>query len=161
MTLAQGADVATGVVLATAGVTTWTRARHSRTGSLLVLAGVAWLAGDVVPALALAHRGPLVHGLLTFPTGRTRSRPVIVLIAAAYADGLVPTVARSPWTTIALMAAVLGVAAWRWSAAHGVERRALLVPILGAAVVGAPLTLSAIGRLTGADTDALALASWT
>ena len=158
MTLAQGVDVATGVVLVTAGVTTWTRARHSRTGSLLVLAGVAWLAGDVVPALALAHRGPLVHALLTFPTGRTRSRPVIVVIAAAYVDGLVPAVARQPWTTIALMSAVLGVAAWRWSVASGVERRALLVPLLGAAAVGALLTLAAIGRLTGADTDTLA--SW-
>ena len=158
MTLAQGVDVATGVMLVTAGVTTWTRARHSRTGSLLVLAGVAWLAGDVVPALALAHRGPLVHALLTFPTGRTRSRPVIVVIAAAYVDGLVPAVARQPWTTIALMSAVLGVAAWRWSVASGVERRALLVPLLGAAPVGALLTLAAIGRLTGADTDTLA--SW-
>ena len=152
-------DVITGLTLVAAGVATWTRARPSRTGQLLVLAGAAWLAGDVVGALVFAHRGPLVHALLTFPTGRTRSKPVMVVIAAAYVDGLLPAAAREPWSTLALMVAVLSVAAWRWSAATGVERRALLVPLVCAGLVGVPLTLSAIGRLTGTDT--YVLATWT
>ena len=152
-------DVITGLTLVAAGVATWTRARPSRTGPLLVLAGAAWLAGDVVGALVFAHRGPLVHALLTFPTGRTRSRPVMVVIAAAYVDGLLPAAAREPWSTLALMVAVLSIAAWRWSAATGVERRSLLVPLGCAGLVGVPLTLSAIGRLTGTDT--YVLATWT
>ena len=72
-----------------------------------MLAGATWLAGDVSGALVFAHRGPLVHALLTFPTGRTRSKPTMVVIALAYVDGLVPAVAREPWTTIALMVAVV------------------------------------------------------
>jgi len=157
VTLAEGVgDVIAGVALLTAGVVTWGRAGHSRTGPLLVLTGVAWLAGDLVGVLALAHRGPLVHVLLTFPTGRASSRLVVVVVAAAYVDGLVPAVARQPWATIALVAAVLCVAWWRWRAANGVERRALLVPVLGSALVGAPLTVSAIGRLAGTNSDSLA-----
>ncbi|MBF4764584.1 hypothetical protein ISU07_15740 [Nocardioides islandensis] len=160
MTLAEGVgDVATGVALVTAGVLTWTRARHSRTGPLLVLTGVTWLAGDVVGLLALAHRGPLVHVLLTYPTGRTKSRLVGLIVIAAYADGLAPAVAREPWTTIALMAAVAGVATARRRSAQGVRRRTLLVPVVGAILVGVPLALAAAGRLVGTDTGALA--TWT
>ena len=157
MTLAEGiGDLTAGAALLTAGVVTWTRARHSRTGLLLVLTGVAWLAGDLVGVLALAHRGPLVHVLLTFPTGRSRSRLVVVVVATAYIDGLVPAVAREPWTTVGLMAVVVGVTAGRWRAKYGVERRALFVPVVGAVLVGVPLTLSAVGRLTGADTASTA-----
>ncbi len=160
MTLADGVgDVAAGMALLASGVVTWARARRSRTGPLLALAGVAWLAGDVASPLVYAHRGPLVHALLTYPTGRTRSVPIVAVIVVAYVDGLVPTVARSPWVTIALMAAVVGVAAWRWATARGLERRARTVPFACAAVVAAPLTFEAIGRLTGSETDVVA--TWT
>ena len=47
-----------------------------------------------------------------------------VVIGAAYVDGLVPELARSEWPTIALMAAVVTVAAWRHRTVGGVERRA-------------------------------------
>lgn len=157
MTLAEAvADVAAGVALLAAGAVTWARARYSRTGPLLVLAGATWLAGDVASALVYAHRGPLVHALLTYPSGRTRSAPIVAVIAMAYLDGLVPAVARSPWVTIALMAAVVGAAAWRWAAARGLERRARAVPLACAATVAAPLTLAAVGRLAGIETDAVA-----
>lgn len=160
MILAEAAgDLTAGAALMTAGIVTWARERHSRTGALLVLAGLTWLAGDVAATLVHAHRGPLVHVLLTFPSGRTRSKPIMAVIAAAYVDGLVPAVARLPWLTLALMAAVIAAAAWRWAAAHGVERRARLVPSVCAAVVAAPLMLAAIGGLTGFET--YAVATWT
>ena len=74
MTPAQvAADLSAGLALLLAGAVAWTRMRDSRTGPLLLLAGATWLAGDVWGALVYAHRGPLVHALLTFPTGRTRS----------------------------------------------------------------------------------------
>ena len=160
MTVAEAvADVATGVALLAVGAVTWSRAHHSRTGPLLALTGAAWLAGNVASALVYAHRGPLVHTLLTYPSGRTRSAPIVAVIAFAYLDGLAPAVARSPWVTIALMATVMGVATWRWSAAHGPERRARMVPIACSAAVAAPLVLAAVGRLTGAETDVIA--TWT
>ena len=157
VTLGEGvADVAAGVALLAAGAVTWVGARRSRTGPLLVLAGVAWLAGDVASPLVYAHRGLLVHALLTYPSGRTRSAPIMAVIALAYIDGLVPAVARSPWVTIALMAAVVGAAAWRWAAARGLERRARVVPLACAAAVAAPLMLAALGSLAGTGTDVVA-----
>jgi signal transduction histidine kinase len=157
VTLAEAvADVGVGVALLAVGAVTWTRARRSGTGPLLALAGAAWLAGDVSSALVYAHRGPLVHALLTYPTGRTRSVPIVAVIALAYLDGLVPAVARSPWATVALMVAVVGAAAWRWAGARGLERRARAVPLACAATVAAPLTLAAFGRLAGTETDVIA-----
>jgi signal transduction histidine kinase len=111
-----GIDVATGLVLVCAGVVALARGR----GALLLVTGIAWLAGDVWDALAYAHRGPLVHLLL----GRS---PVTV---AAYVDGLVPALAQAPWATLALSAAVLVAAPGR--------RRWL------AAAVAGPLVLDAV-----------------
>ena len=72
------------------------------------------------------------------------------MIAAAYVDGLVPALARAPWPTIALMAAVVGVAAWRRAGARGLERRARAVALPAARPPSAaPLALAAIGRLAG------------
>ena len=156
MSLLQVAgDLTAGLALLSAGAVAWIRARESRTGPLLVLAGITWLAGDVSGVLVYAHRGPLVHAVLTFPTGRTRSKSTMTVIALAYVDGLVPTVARQPWTTVALMVAVVCVAVSRW-AANGAERRARQVAAACAAAVAAPLLLASIGHLTGSETDVLA-----
>ncbi len=94
-----GVDVATGLVLAAAGAVALARGR----GPLLLVAGAAWLAGDVWGELVYAHRGPLAHLLLGLS-------PVTAL---AYVDGLVPPLARSPSITLALAAAVVLAAAWR------------------------------------------------
>jgi signal transduction histidine kinase len=145
------ADVAVGTALLAAGVLALRRARASMTGPLLLLAGVAWLAGDATPALAYAHRGVLVHALLTFPTGRTRSRTTALVVTTAYVDGLVPGLARSPWPTLALLVAVVGTAIWRWATARGVRRRTLQAPLWAAIAVAVPLTAAAVGRLAGAD----------
>ena len=40
----------------------------------MLLSGVAWFAGDLWSVLLYAHRGPLVHLLLTYPSGRVSSR---------------------------------------------------------------------------------------
>ena len=157
MTPAQvAADLSAGLALLSAGAVAWTRMRDSRTGPLLLLAGATWLAGDVSGALVYAHRGPLVHALLTFPTGRTRSKPTMVVIVLAYVDGLIPAVARGPWATVALTAAVICSATWRWAASRGAERRARGVSALCAAAVAAPLVLASFGHLIGAETDVLA-----
>jgi signal transduction histidine kinase len=157
VTFAEGAaDIAAGAALLAAGALVWARARQSGTGPLLVLAGASWLAGDLSDALVYAHRGPLVHALLTYPSGRTRSAPTVAVICLAYVDGLVPGIARSPWVTIALMTAVVVAAAWRWSGARGVERRARAVPLACAGALGGVLALAALSRLTEAGGDAAA-----
>ncbi|HYZ29579.1 MAG TPA: hypothetical protein VE570_11015, partial [Thermoleophilaceae bacterium] len=95
-------DIATGVVVFAAAGVACLRRPQSRVGTLLGLTGLSWLAGDVWSGLLYAHRGPLVHALLTHPAGRTRSPVVILVIGAAYGDGFVPALARSPWPTLAL-----------------------------------------------------------
>jgi signal transduction histidine kinase len=107
--------------------------------------------------LVYAHRGPLVHVLLTYPSGRTQSPLIVGVIAAAYVDGLVPDLARAPWPTIALMATVVGAATWRLVRARGLERRARKAPLVCAAGIAGALGLVAIGRLAGADTEAVAV----
>ena len=159
MTLPEAAaDLAVGLALLAAGVAMWTRRRSSGSGPLIALAGAAWLAGDVWSTLAYAHRGPLVHALLTYPSGRTRSPLIVAVIAIAYVDGLVPELARAPWPTVALTAAIVGVAAWRRASAGGLERRVRTAPLLGAAAIGGALALAAIGRLAGIGTETAAWA---
>jgi signal transduction histidine kinase len=150
------ADLAAGLALLAAGVAAWVRVPRSHTGRLLTLAGAAWLAGDAWSTLVYAHRGPLVHVLLTYPSGRTRSPVIAAVIAVAYVDGLVPAIARSPWITLALVSAVVIAAAWRWASAHGLERRARSVPLACAAAVGGALASAAIGRLADVDTNSIA-----
>ena len=58
--------------------------------------------------------------------------------------------------TVALTAAVVCAATWRWAASPGAERRARGVSTLCAAAVAAPLVLASLGHLTGSETDVLA-----
>jgi len=122
----------------------------------MVLSGGAWFAGDLWSALLYAHRGPLVHLLLTYPGSRTPSRITLLVIGAAYVDGLVPALARSEWITLGLAASVLLVATWRHQSAAGVERRARAAALAGAAALCAPLAFAALGRLADAGTETAA-----
>ncbi len=103
-----------------------------------------------------AHRGPLVHALLTFPTGRMRSRLVVASSRWRTSTGSCPPLARAPWPTLALMAAVDGVGRMAVGAAHRARAAGPARPARVRRLVGGPLALAAIGRLTGSDTDALA-----
>jgi signal transduction histidine kinase len=150
------ADVVAGLALLAAGIATWARASRSGTGPLLALAGVTWLAGDVWSSLAYAHRGPLVHALLTYPNGRTRSPLVVAVIAFAYVDGFIPDVARDDWATIALAVAVVSAALWRVAEARGVERRDRTVALACTLAVVGPLVLAAVGTVTDVGTGAFA-----
>ena len=149
-------DLLAGLALLAGGAAAWARRPESRSGRLLVLAGVAWFAGDLTDVLLYAHRGPLVHLLLSYPSGRVDSRAAAVVIGAAYIDGLIPELARLEWPTIVLMAAVVTVAAWRHRTSGGVERRARAGALAGAVMIGGTLALAASARLAGADLDAAA-----
>src|SRR5690349_14403926 len=111
-------------------------------GRLALVAGIAWFAGDVFSGLVYLYRGPLVHLILTYPSGRTRSRARLAVIAAAYVDGLVPALARAEWPTVALAAAVVALAAARYVRATGIERRAAAAPLLAAVATRGPLAVA-------------------
>jgi signal transduction histidine kinase len=150
-------DLAAGLALLGGGAVAWIRRPRAGAGALMILSGASWFAGDLSSALLYAHRGPLVHLLLTYPSGRTSSRVTTLVIAAAYADGFIPEVARSEWATLALIGAVLVVAVARQRAVGGAERRARAAALAGAALLSATLGLAALGRLFEAGTDSAAV----
>jgi signal transduction histidine kinase len=146
-------DLIAGLALLSGGALAWLRRPRAGAGPLMLLSGAVWFAGEVWSALLYAHRGPIVHLLLTYPSGRTSSRITLLVIAAAYVDGLVPALARSEWATLGLAASVVLVATWRHQIAAGVERRARAAALAGSAAVCAPLAFAALGRLTDAGVE--------
>jgi signal transduction histidine kinase len=153
----RAADLVAGLALLGGGALAWSRRPRAGAGPLMLLGGGAWFAGDLWSALLYAHRGPLVHLLLTYPSGRTSSRITLLVIAAAYVDGLVPAVARSEWTTLGLAIAVVLVATRRHQSAAGVERRARAAALAGAVALCAALGFAALGRLADAGTETAAV----
>lgn len=131
-------------------------ARRGRgAGVPIVLTGLTWLAGDVADALLYVHRGPLVQLLLGYPTGRLWPRAVVAVTAAAYADGLVPAVARATWPTLALAAAVVGTAGWRLTLAGRGDRPARALAFAAALAICGSLAASAVTRIAGVDAEAV------
>jgi signal transduction histidine kinase len=150
----RAGDLAAGLALLGCGAVASMRRPGVGAGPLMVASGVTWFAGDLWSPLLYAHRGPLVHLLLTYPTGRTASRVALAVIAAAYVDGVIPEVARSEWATLALALAVVLVAAARHRAAAVAERRARAAALAAAVLLCATLGLTAVGRLVDAETGA-------
>lgn len=147
-------DLAAGLALLGGGVVASAYRTRAGAGPLMLLSGLSWFAGDISGALLYAHRGPLVHLLLTYPSGRSSSRIALAVVAAAYVDGLIPGLARSEWATLALMSAVVSVAALRYQSVRGVERRARGAALVAAALLGGTLGLTSLGRLTDTATGA-------
>ena len=112
-------DLVVGWTFLGCGLVAWSRRRESRTGLLLAATGLAWFAGNFAEPLVSLHRGPLVHCVLAYPSGRLRSRLRRATVAAAYVAALVAPLGRSEVATIALAALVVGVAARDYLQASG------------------------------------------
>ena len=122
------------------------------------LAGAAWLAGDVWSALVYAHRGPLVHALLTYPSGRTRcadrgrDRARVPRRAGPRGGPFALGHDRADGSRRGRQRGDGGALA-----PNGAAR---MVPLACSAAVAAPLVLAAIGRLAGAETDVVATVAY-
>jgi signal transduction histidine kinase len=152
-------DLAAGLALIGGGIAASAYRPRAGAGPLMLLSGLAWFAGDVWSAFLYGYRGPLVHLLLTYPSGRTSSRITMLVVAAAYVDGIVPALARSDSATLALMAAVVSVAVARRQSARGIERRARSAALAASALLGVTLGLTSLARLADASTGAAPV--WT
>jgi hypothetical protein len=93
--------LATGWLVAGAGLLAWHRSPGSRIGPLVVLAAGAWFVGgfaavrwlplaELARALDLAFAAVVVHAVATHPTGRVRWVPVGGAIGAAYLAAVAP-----------------------------------------------------------------------
>ena len=147
-------DLAVGWAFLACGLVVWSQRPESRTGVLMVLTGFAWFAGNFAPALIYLHRGPLIHCVLAYPTGRLRSRIDRVTVATAYAVALVPALGRSEVATIVLAVALVAVAFRGYLSAVGAERRARLTCLQAASAVALVLAGPALARLVFPAGDA-------
>ncbi len=155
------ADLVVGLVLIGCGLVAWDRRPESWTGVLLAAAGFTWFLGtfagssesayaDFGSVFLTLHRGPLVHALLAYPSGRVRGWSERAAIAVSYVLAAVADAGKTPEATIFVACLVLAVAARRYIASAGPERRARLLAAAAAAAFSAVLLVSGVTRLAGA-----------
>jgi signal transduction histidine kinase len=158
-------DLVTGWTLIGCGLFAWSRRPHSRSGVLMAATGFSWFLGnfatlgvaivDWVGAHALfVYRGPLVHLLVTYPSGRLSSRLERVVVAGGYAAALVTPVWRSEIATIVLAVLLVAVCAGSYLRAVGLARRARLLALQTGVVFGLVLAGGAAARLAVPAEDA-------
>lgn len=145
----QVADLLTGVALIAAGVIARAGQGDSRVGRLLGLTAAVWFLGSIWTVAATFHLGSLAQVLISAPRGRLRGRVEHLVVAAAYADGILQSVQRSDGGTLAVACALALTASIRWSNAGGIARRAWLVPLAATVAVSAVLAAGTFGRLAG------------
>jgi signal transduction histidine kinase len=149
------ADGVVGVTAFGAAAVVLARPRSERMALLLAATGIAWLAGTVAPQLVFAHRGPLTHLCLSFPTGRLR-RWLDVVIGVVYVTMLLPVLGGNPWVSLAL-AVLLVAGALIPSARGGSSSGPRVARLVASLSFAAALSLSAMNQLAGLEIDRLVL----
>jgi signal transduction histidine kinase len=151
-------DLLTGWTMIACGLIGWSRRPQSRSGALLAAAGFAWFAPNyaVTGVTALAwlsahalylYRGPLVHLVLTYPTGRAVRRLDRAAVAAGYAVAVLTPVWADQTATIVLACVLVAVAARGYVRSAGRERRMRLAALQATAVLSAVFAAIALVRL--------------
>lgn len=154
------ADLVVGLVLVTCGLIAWDRRPESWTGMLLTLAGVTWFPGTFAGSgwsgyaafgslFVTLHRGPLVHALLGYPSGRPSGWTARTAVAVGYALSVIAVAGDTAIGSVALAAVVLAAALHRFREATGPERRARLNALAAAVAFSSVLLLSGATRLAG------------
>jgi signal transduction histidine kinase len=165
-------DLAVGWFFIACGLVGRRRRPDSRTGSLMVAVGFTWFLGNFasvdIPAIAwlsthalYLHRGPLIHCVLSFPSGRLSSRLDRAAVAVGYVAATITPIARNEVATVILGALVMAVAVRGYVAAIGPARRTRRLVVRAAVAVGIALSGGALARLSfpsGAANEAALLA---
>jgi signal transduction histidine kinase len=150
-------DLAVGWTFIGCGLIGWARRPESRTGPLMAATGFTWFVGNFAQAglaalawlaahLLYLYRGPLVHLVLTYPSGRPTSRLVRGAVAVGYAAA-VTTIWGSEAATILLAGLLLAVCVRQYGRAVGGARRARLIALQAAAGLSLVLAGTAATRL--------------
>jgi signal transduction histidine kinase len=134
------------------GLAMWRRTRLVPT-LLMVATGVLWFIGGVVAWAVFAHRGPLIHLLVSYPQGRARDRTERATVVVGYLDALVYPLGRSDVATIALAALVISVAARGYRRARGARARARLTSLIASVAMMGVLAFGAAARMLGWHVD--------
>jgi hypothetical protein len=159
VTLLGVLDPVVGGVFVVVGALVWWRRRARRAGALLVLAGVCWYAGALLPSLVALHRGPFVHLIATYPSGRARRLSTIVLIVLGWLLALVGGIVEGPWPSLAVAALLGGITTVRATQAATRRRHVLTPDVVGGLSLAAVLVVAGANLLVDLDADlAVALA---
>jgi signal transduction histidine kinase len=151
-------DLVTGWTLIGCGLVAWLRRPESRSGALMAATGFSWFLGNFATAgvapvdwlgahALFVYRGPLIHLLVTYPSGRLSSRLDRAAVVLGYAAAFVTLVWRSEIATIVLAALLVAVCARSYRRAVGPARRARLLALRAAAGLGLALAGGAVARL--------------
>jgi signal transduction histidine kinase len=156
------ADLVVGLVLIGCGIAAWTWRRESWTGPLLALAGLTWFLGtfagsgesgyaDFGALFVTLHRGPLVHALLSYPTGHLEHWSERAAVALAYILSAIAALGETPEAAIVLALILLAVGALRVVRATGPRRRARLAAAGASGVFSGALLVAGLTRLAGSS----------
>ena len=135
-------DIVCGLLVLGVGIVARDRAHPARLAWIWGIAGVTWLAGILWPAVATWHRGPLIHGLLGYPTGRLDSWLSRAVVTAAYLTGVL--VPGNQIVTLVMAVAAAWTAATTWRRTTGRDHEARRVGIVGILVYSGVLVVSAV-----------------
>jgi signal transduction histidine kinase len=127
-------DLVTGWTLIACGLVAAEWRPLSRSGDLLMATGVAWflpnfnylqpaIVGQVLASMVFVHRGPLMHLVFTYPSGRASSRFTRMAIIAGYLVAFAYPLWQQPPTGIVLAALACIIVASRYFRAVGSTRR--------------------------------------
>jgi signal transduction histidine kinase len=151
-------DLAVGWTFIGCGLIAAWKRPESRSGWLMVATGFTWFLGNFsevgVPAIAWVaahavylHRGPLVHLLLSYPSGRTTSRVIRGAIAVGYAAAIITPLWRNEATTILLAGVLAIVSTYNYVRSVGWLRRARRIALTAAVGLSLVLAATAAARL--------------
>ena len=165
------ADFVVGLALVVCGVAAWFWRSGSRIGPLLVAAGFAWFLGtfagssidaaaEVGAVFVTLHRGPLVHAVLSYPTGRLGGRAQRLVVAISYVAAAIPDVGENAEATIVVAALVAVTAAWSFVRATGPQRPARATATAAAVGLAATLLAASLASLAGAGGGASRAVLW-
>lgn len=148
-------DLLVGVVWIGVAASLWQGERTWRAAAISAGFAAAWLAGSIEPALVLLHRGPLMHLVMAYPTGRLDSGAARLVVGAVYLQAALGAELDGPGWTLAFVTALVAAASFRTLVATGAVRRSRLVPLAVGLGAGTVLGIGAVAELSGNAADVL------
>jgi signal transduction histidine kinase len=151
-------DLIVGWTFICCGLVASTRRPASRSGVLMVATGFTWFIGNFADvefgALAWVaahgtyfHRGPLVHLILAYPSGRLSTRLARITVMAGYTAAVVTPIWGNELASILLSVLLVAVSAYEYIRAVGRHRRERTFSVGTAAAFGVVVAGGAAARL--------------
>ena len=153
------ADLATGWVLIACGLLVW-GTRRTSIAMLLVLTGVTWFTGTLLPAATFLHRGPLVHVLAAYPSGTVRGIRLRAIVATAYVVSAFAELSRLDLVGVAFGGVVVVLALRSLSAVRRPVLRSTGLSGLVALALGLEVIGTDIARVAGEPVGEWALIAY-